>query len=173
MQDFVFDEEVVLCEKNFTSVSKSKKGLIILGIVWIIVSFLANNIVGLIVSGNPFAMFRYGGPYWIGFGNAILGLIILIIGIIQYLNSSDKTSLDSRISLTNKRIISTKFYSENNTFEQSILLEHVTGCTLSKLTGESGQSYVVGIETPKDHFSFAFQDQEFYDILSKVIRAYI
>ena len=169
MIDIIYDEEVVLCEKTFSAVTKKIRWMII-GIIVFVLSFLINVIVGLLDYGNAFAMFEDGGPYWIGFGHMILGLIIFLIGLYLYLKSSDSSHISSRIVLTNKRIISTRYLTEEIYTETSILLEHITNFRLVR--DDATHTYTLTVSTEDDSYSFGFSDTEMYDALVKIVRAY-
>lgn len=103
--------------------------------VWIVVAVVANLITYFSIIATAVApeyAFRlYQGPYWAGWGNAILGLLLAILFFILWLSSNEVN-----IVLTNKRIIMSlkkkKLFAGNMYLEENIVLSHIISFELFK-----------------------------------------
>ena len=171
MDDIVFDEEKIVCEKEIrTTYSKRKYyRLAIIGLIVLGLAIVGSVIGGIAMGGGPFGIFEYP-DHWlsiIGFAAMAIGLLMFVIFLILYLKT--KKSSISKCILTNKRI-SFVYYdtSEILISDESILLEYITNYNVLN----NKERFILTVATETKSFSFSLEDAEMYDALTKVIRAY-
>ena len=171
MNDIVFDEEIVVCEKELRTTYSKKKyfRLAIVGLVVLILAIVGSIIGGIAMGGGPFGIFKYP-DHWlsiVGIVAMAIGLIMFVFFLILYLMS--KKSSVSKCILTNKRIAFVYYDTSDNLISsESLLLEYITN--YSVLNNEA--KYVLTVATETKSVSFVLEDTEMYDALAKIIRAY-
>ena len=157
MADIIHDEEVVLCEKTFSTVIKKSPWLIVAGIILFIIG------VFLLIMSFSFPKYLI----IIGIIVVIASIFLFVIGLRRYLKSSNIVQLNHRLVLTNKRIISTRYSCNAVSEENNIILKHITDFTLTVV--QIKNRYLLNVSTENDNYSFVLDDREMYDTLAKAI----
>ena len=112
-------------------------------------------------------MFEEGGLYWIGFGNAILGLVLAILFFLLWKFGG----LDKTIVLTDKRV--KVFFSKKSlfvgkiNFEKSVLLKHITSVEMTKR--DASKLCNVCVYSANGNISIPVISEEFYELLINVL----
>ena len=147
-------EEREICRKTFQVSPRAYFTWFIISLCWIALSIVA-NIVIRIISGASYgdrAISMFKGPYLIGWGCALLGLIGALIFFLLW--KSNRTQID--VVLTNKRIKTAvekkRLFSGTVTYEESIVLDHVI--SFEMLHQENG-GYSLSFATVKKNYESA------------------
>lgn len=152
--------EIELCRR---SASRDRKKLIvgmIVGACWCVLGWLVNIIVSLAIDGSVAYMFRYPGPFFAGWGNSILGLIIFLIFLIMLIASprGDLILTNKRLILsqTRRRLFSGVFVHEKSYFFDKMV-------SYEALKSKKKGLLSLRIRNPKEDSPGLLIDQEFYD----------
>lgn len=165
--------EKELCRKTFKESTKKYLVWFIICMMWIVVAVVANLItyfsVIATVASPEYAFRLYQGPYWAGWGNAILGLLLAILFFILWLSSKEVN-----IVLTNKRIIMSlkkkKLFAGNMYLEENIVLSHIISFELFKY--EKNNTQYLSFSTSKRNYNFVVSNSEFYDKYVELLKEY-
>ena len=152
-------EEVELCRREISHRASPK--WIFIGLGYFAFSFIVNFVLGVIIDGDMFSCFRYGGLYFIGFGNAFLGLMIAIIAFIIWAYSN----YTGEIVLTNKRLIVRytlkRLIAGTIVLENDYVLNHIVDFAFTEF--KRNNSFNFSFSTTREKVQLFISDREFYD----------
>lgn len=164
--------EVELCRKTFKFGNRAF-------FVWFIISLLfaiTGVVVNVIIKINSdarygeFALGIFEGPYWAGWGCALLGIVMAIIFFVLW----KKGTKEYNTVLTNKRILMSldenKLFDGKHHYEDNILLDHIISFSLNYF--EKTNTYSLTFETVKRNYNLTTSDSEFYDKFVEILKEY-
>jgi hypothetical protein len=149
--------EQEICRRE-VQIKRNYKLAIILSASWIFISFMINFFIG---GCSMTTMFDVGGLYWIGFGNMLLGLTLLIIFVLLQLFSRTLLLVltTKRIYLSVKRKLLFKRALEST---ESHNLNKIVGYNFVKISNKKHSFSQLSFKTFSYHVAFVV-DEKFYD----------